>query len=79
MAYDLIEPVGAARADVLTAVLGALIGNQWRDKESAPLTPETVLKALPWWNDGETAAQPPEQHWSVRVVEEMWAAMVDSA
>lgn len=76
IAFDELEPIGDRRADVLTGVLGALIGNLWRSKDSQPLTPETVLRSLPWWNEGlvEQEASLPT-HWTVTAVEEMWAAM----
>lgn len=74
IAFDGLEPIGDRRADVLTGVLGALIGNQWRSKDSQPLTPETVLRSLPWWNEGAGQAEP-QAHWTVTAVEEMWAAM----
>lgn len=75
MAFDGLEPIGDRRADVLTGVLGALIGNQWRSKDSNPLTPESVLRSLPWWNEAAEQAEKPAAHWTVQAVEEMWAEM----
>lgn len=75
IAFDGLEPIGDRRADVLMSVLGALVGNLWRGKESQPLTPETVLRSLAWWNEGQAKSETPAQHWTVTVVEEMWAAL----
>ena len=75
IAFDGLEPIGDRRADVLAGVLGALVGNQWRGKDSQPLTPETVLRSLPWWNEGAGQGDAPAAHWTVTAVEEMWAAM----
>lgn len=48
MAFDALEPIGARRLDVLAAVLGSIVANQWRGKDSKPVTPAHVLDLLPW-------------------------------
>lgn len=89
-AYDSLEPIGQRRADMRTALLAALIANQWRGKDADPVTPHEMLKMLPWWDEkrerravlGEAEAaltaqptQGAETHWTVRTVEQMWDQM----
>lgn len=90
MAYDRLEPVGQRRDDVRMAFLAALIANQWRGKESEPVTPDAILRSLPWWDEEQERRQvlagaapdapaeetgAPPGHWTTRWVERAWAAM----
>lgn len=87
-AFDRLEPIGSRREDMRMAVLAALIANQWRGKETEPVTPYDMLKLLPWWDEKRERAavnlkpvhrqDTPRQvtpHWTTSLVEDMWAEM----
>jgi len=48
IAFDALEPIGDRRSDVLAAFLATFTVNQWRGKDTQPITPDRLLDLLPW-------------------------------